>query len=55
MGIRKTEPAHLDRDIMKKIRKFVGDNGGNIKQVLESGALWVMSDGAKEYIKKLKK
>lgn len=40
---------------MKNIRKFVAENGGSIRKVLESGALWVMSKGAKEYINKLKK
>jgi len=55
METRKTTPGHIDSDIMRKIRKFVADKGGNIKQVLETGALWVMSDGSKEYIRKLKK
>ena len=50
-----TTPGHIDKEVMKDIRKFVANNGGTIKQVLESGALWVMSKGAKEYIQKLKK
>lgn len=50
-----TDSARLDKGIMKKIRIFVAQNGGSIRAVLENGALWTMSDGAKEYIKKLKK
>jgi hypothetical protein len=50
-----TGPARIDKDIIKDIKIFIANNGGTIKQVLESGALWVMSKGAKEYINKLKK
>jgi hypothetical protein len=49
------ESAKLHKDVMKDIRKFVAENGGSIRKVLECGALWVMSKGAKEYINKLKK
>lgn len=52
---RKTTPAHVDRKVVKDIRKFVAENGGSIRAVLERGAIWVMSKGAKEYIQKLKK
>jgi hypothetical protein len=45
----------LDKDLVKKIRIFVANNGGTIKSALEHGAIWVMSKGAKEYIKSLKK
>jgi hypothetical protein len=55
MEVRKTTPAHVDKDIIKLIRKFVAENGGSIKAVLEHGAIWVMSKGAKDYINKLKK
>jgi hypothetical protein len=50
-----TTPGHIHKDVMKDIRKFVANNGGSIRAVLEHGALWVMSKGAKEYIQKLKK
>ena len=49
-----TGPARIDKDIIKDIKVFVANNGGTIKQVLECGALWVMSKGAKEYVNKLK-
>jgi hypothetical protein len=52
---RTTTPEHIDKKLVGEIRKFVANNGGTIKQVLECGALWVMSKGAKEYIQKLKK
>lgn len=51
----KTTPGHIDKSLMKDIRKFVAENGGSIRSVLEHGAIWVMSKGAKEYIQKLKK
>jgi hypothetical protein len=47
------ESAKLHKDVMKDIRRFVAENGGSIRKVLESGALWVMSKGAKEYIKSI--
>ncbi len=50
-----TDSARIEKGLMKKIRVFVAEKGGSIKAVLETGALWVMSDGAKEYIKNLKK
>lgn len=50
-----TDSARVEKGVMKKIRLFVAEKGGSIKSVLETGALWVMSDGAKEYLKKLKK
>lgn len=50
-----TGSARLDSHIIWQIKLFVAENGGNIRSVLETGALWVMSDGAKEYIKKIKK
>jgi len=52
---RTTTPEHISREIVADIRKFVAENGGSIRKVLESGALWVMSKGAKEYIQKLNK
>jgi hypothetical protein len=55
MNDNKTAPARIDKDMMKDIKVFVANNGGTIKKVLECGALWVMSKGAKEYINKLKK
>jgi hypothetical protein len=50
-----TDSARLGKDVMKDIRIFVANNGGSIRAVLEHGAIWVMSKGAKEYINKLKK
>ena len=55
MSENNTGPARIDKGVIKDIKVFVANNGGTIKQVLESGALWVMSKGAKEYIKSLKK
>ena len=55
MQDRKTTPAHIDRNVAKTIRKFVAENGGSIKAVLEHGAIWAMTKGAKDYIQKLKK
>jgi hypothetical protein len=49
------ESAKLSKSVLKDIRIYVAQNGGTIRAVLESGALWVMSKGAKEYIQKLKK
>jgi hypothetical protein len=54
MSKNNTGPARLDKDIIKDIKVFVANNGGTIKKVLESGALWVMSKGAKEYLQKIK-
>jgi hypothetical protein len=51
----KTTPGHIDKGVMKDVRKFVAEHGGSIREVLEHGAIWVMSKGAKEYINKLKK
>jgi len=54
MEVRKTTPGHIDKGLMRQIKMFVAANGGSIKSVLENGAIWVMSKGAKEYINKLK-
>ena len=55
MNENKRDTAKLSPDLLKEVRHFVAENGGSIKKVLESGALWVMSKGAKDYIDKLKK
>jgi hypothetical protein len=49
-----TTPVRLNKDLVKQVKKFVGNNGGSIKQALTHGAIWVMSKGAKEYLTKLK-
>ena len=51
----KTRPIRVDNDLARKLKEFVGKNGGTIKSALEHGAIWVMSKGAKEYLGKLKK
>jgi hypothetical protein len=55
MNENKRDTAKLSPDLLKEVRHFVAENGGSIRKVLECGALWVMSKGAKEYISKLKK
>jgi hypothetical protein len=51
----KTGPVRIDKDVIRDIKMFVAANGGSIKALLEHGAVYVMSKGAKEYINKLKK
>ena len=55
MKAEELESAKLSKTVMKDIRIYVANNGGTIREVLEKGAIWVMSKGAKEYINKLKK
>lgn len=50
-----TQSTRINQDLTREIKIFVAQNGGSIKAVLEHGAIWVMSKGAKEYIQKLKK
>lgn len=45
----------MDTEIARELKKFVANNGGTIKAALEAGAIWVMSKGAKEYLKKIQK
>lgn len=51
----KTRPIRVEENLAQKLKEFVAKKGGSIKAALECGALWVMSDGAKEYLKKIKK
>lgn len=46
-----TQSIRINKDLAKEIKMFVAANGGSIKTVLERGGLWVMSKGAKEYLK----
>lgn len=50
-----TQSVRVDKDVVKDIKRFIIDNGGSIRKVLEHGALWAMTSGAKEYLKKLKR
>jgi hypothetical protein len=45
----------VDAELVKELKKFVANNGGTIKSALEQGGVWIMSKGAKNYIKNLKK
>ena len=44
----------INGKMVTELKKFVANNGGTIKSALEKGAVWVMTSGAKEYIKSLK-
>lgn len=50
-----TQSVRIDKDVVKDIKRFIIDNGGSIRSVLEHGAIWAMTKGAKEYIQKLNK
>jgi hypothetical protein len=50
----KVRTIKVSDEIAKELKKFVANNGGTIKLALESGAVWVMTNGAKEYLQKIK-
>ena len=49
----KTKSIKLNEELAIELKKFVAGNGGTIKSALEFGGIWVMSKGAKEYLRKL--
>lgn len=37
-GIEKTQSVRINQDVVKEIKRFIIDNGGTIRSILEEGA-----------------